>query len=358
MNRLVIIGNGFDLAHGLPTRYSDFIEDYMFEAMSFFFDNRKYEDDLISISFKNNTSFRDKPKFESIEQVFQFLDDRVNYIQFTYKSSFFKILKSKLTELNWVDVENEYFEELKRCKLRNEDEYDYDKIKKLNSDFKFIKEKLENYLSKVIQSDFEKNMIKFGSLFCQPILKEEVLLVKLNEDEHPENIHLLNFNYTDTIEHYYKDCNDVVPTEINYIHGELEYIDNPIIFGFGDEFDESYKEFEDKKNNMLFEHIKSFGYFKTQNYHNLIKFLESEDYQVYIIGHSCGLSDRTMLKEIFENEKCKSIKIFYYSKTPFDNDYIEKTMEISRHFEDKGLMRKKIVSFPLSKSLNHELFQK
>ena len=109
MNRLVIIGNGFDLAHGLPTRYSDFIEDYMFEAMSFFFDNRKYEDDLISISFKNNTSFRDKPKFESIEQVFQFLDDRVNYIQFTYKSSFFKILKSKLTELNWVDVENEYF---------------------------------------------------------------------------------------------------------------------------------------------------------------------------------------------------------------------------------------------------------
>ena len=111
-------------------------------------------------------------------------------------------------------------------------------------------------------------------------------------------------------------------------------------------------------NNLLFEHIKSFGYFKTQNYHNLIRFIEDADYQVYIIGHSCGLSDRTMLKEIFENEKCKSIKIFYYSKTPFDNDYIEKTMEISRHFKDKGLMRKKIVSFPLSKSLNHELFQK
>ena len=138
----------------------------------------------------------------------------------------------------------------------------------------------------------------------------------------------------------------------------ISLIDNEIIFGFGDEFDESYKEFEDKKNNMLFEHIKSFGYFKTQNYHNLIKFLESEDYQVYIIGHSCGLSDRTMLKEIFENEKCKSIKIFYHSKTFYDNDYVEKTMEISRHFEDKGLMRKKIVSFPLSKSLNHELFQK
>ena len=27
MNRLVIIGNGFDLAHGLPTSYKDFIDD-------------------------------------------------------------------------------------------------------------------------------------------------------------------------------------------------------------------------------------------------------------------------------------------------------------------------------------------
>jgi hypothetical protein len=28
MNRLVIIGNGFDLAHGLPTSDKDFIDDY------------------------------------------------------------------------------------------------------------------------------------------------------------------------------------------------------------------------------------------------------------------------------------------------------------------------------------------
>ncbi|MGQ2984433.1 AbiH family protein [Flavobacterium sp.] len=28
MNRLVIIGNGFDLAHGLPTGYGHFIDSY------------------------------------------------------------------------------------------------------------------------------------------------------------------------------------------------------------------------------------------------------------------------------------------------------------------------------------------
>lgn len=28
MNRIILIGNGFDLAHGLPTSYNDFITDY------------------------------------------------------------------------------------------------------------------------------------------------------------------------------------------------------------------------------------------------------------------------------------------------------------------------------------------
>ena len=29
MNRLIIIGNGFDLAHGIKTSYHDFILDYL-----------------------------------------------------------------------------------------------------------------------------------------------------------------------------------------------------------------------------------------------------------------------------------------------------------------------------------------
>ena len=28
MNRIILIGNGFDLAHGLPTSYEDFIKDF------------------------------------------------------------------------------------------------------------------------------------------------------------------------------------------------------------------------------------------------------------------------------------------------------------------------------------------
>jgi uncharacterized pyridoxamine 5'-phosphate oxidase family protein len=145
--------------------------------------------------------------------------------------------------------------------------------------------------------------------------------------------------------------NEVIPSTINYIHGELNSEENPIIFGFGDEHDKHYLGFEDEKNDELFKHIKSFNYYKTSNYHNLIRFINSDDFQVYIIGHSCGLSDRTMLKEIFEHENCKSIKIFYFEKSENENDYTNKTYDISRHFTDKGLMRKKIVPFDKSKPL-------
>ena len=82
------------------------------------------------------------------------------------------------------------------------------------------------------------------------------------------------------------------------------------IFGFGDELDKRYLEFEDERNNELFKHIKSFEYLKNKNYYRLIRFLESDDYQVQIYGHSCGLSDRTMLNNIFENENCKSNHLF------------------------------------------------
>ena len=49
-----------------------------------------------------------------------------------------------------------------------------------------------------------------------------------------------------------------------------------------------------------------------------------------------------MLNEIFENKNCKSIKVYYYKD---ENDYTNKTMEISRHFKDNNSMRKKIVNF-------------
>jgi hypothetical protein len=133
--------------------------------------------------------------------------------------------------------------------------------------------------------------------------------------------------------------------EINYIHGELNQLDNPIIFGFGDEYDKQYAEFEEHRNNQLFEHIKSYQYLRTPHYRNLLRFLNTDGYQVFVMGHSCGLSDRTMFKEIFEHENCKSVRLFHYN-----GDFHDKAIKVSKHFSNKGYMRKLIVDYKGSDS--------
>ena len=61
------------------------------------------------------------------------------------------------------------------------------------------------------------------------------------------------------------------------------------------------------------------------------------------MGHSCGLSDRTLLNTIFEHYYCRSIKVFYHQKEDGTDNYTEIIQNISRHFNDKKLMRTKIV---------------
>ena len=177
----------------------------------------------------------------------------------------------------------------------------------------------------------------------EEILKHKILITDLASDyikanEDPKTSLILNFNYTDTIYKYTDDSR----IRVNFIHGKINDSANPIIFGFGDELDSDYKKIEEAKEKGFLDYMKSFGYSKNSNYHNLIRFISSDNYQVYILGHSCGLSDRTMLNMIFEHDNCKSIKIFYHG-TSEKNNHTELTQEISRHFHNEGKMRERIV---------------
>jgi hypothetical protein len=89
--------------------------------------------------------------------------------------------------------------------------------------------------------------------------------------------------------------------------------------------------------------IKSIKYLEATNYRNLLAFIESAPYQIYIMGHSCGNSDRTLLNTLFEHENCISIKPFYYQKEDGSDNYTEIVQNISRNFKDKQSLRDKVV---------------
>ncbi|MDP4269406.1 MAG: AbiH family protein [Bacteroidota bacterium] len=346
MNKLVIIGNGFDLAHGLKTRYSDFILWYLNDIT----EKRNkvpkdgieiYEDDLLEIKYHRH--FFDH-QFKDIKDFLEFTKGN-GYLSIKYKHPFIEELIYELADANWVDIEYKYYDSIIGFyRLYEKGQLDHrgleKNIQELNHCFSNIKNELEKYLSqfeinnRIIDREIETHINKLFS-----------------EIEIYEQVYFLNFNYTSTIEQYTR----YTPKgySINYIHGELNSKKNPIIFGYGDEMDLYYEKIERLNSNESLKYFKSFSYLKTKNYQDLSSFIKSNQYEVHIIGHSCGLSDRILLNSVFEHSNCHKINLFFHEKDQSSNDYFDKTIEISRHFksESKHRMRNIIASEEESKPL-------
>lgn len=335
VNKLVILGNGFDLAHGFKTQYSDFIVWYLNGVLESAFNNGTYKDELISVSLQEQKDTMINPLYESIQvnSIAEWNGVVDKYPQSVkYYSDFFSRLIKGFASVNWVDIEYFYYRYLKmlyaNANLKP-------RIVLLNSQLNFLILKLTEYLSNESKrkKPNENIVIKMHSLFGK---------------ESESSMLFLNFNYTKTINnyvHFFKNKNWIV----NNIHGILNDEKNPIIFGYGDETGDHYKDFENDNNSDLMQYIKSFWYFKTDNYQKLLAFMASkeEGFDVHIIGHSCGLSDRVLLKTIFEHKYCKKIHAYHYGNSLDEHkrDHFEKTIQISRHFDDKLLMRDRVEFF-------------
>lgn len=347
MNKLFIIGNGFDLSLGLKTKYENFL---------FWLVKREIKNVFEGIG--RNHSFTSKNELFSVQLESGFksaevliggisdlktlqsrIRDYKNYVSININNpeGLFQKIYTQSSK-KWVDIEFEYYNLLKfHCNTistviekwnpRNSERYessvDLNKshIQRLNSELKALGQYLVEYLKEVsVQSIspivIQKHQEKFSS--------------------DAEITYFLNFNYTNTLKGVLNGFQG--KHHINHIHGSIE---NDIIFGYGDEMDKNYKIIEDLNENLFFEHIKSFSYFKQDNYTNLLGFLSSGNFEVCIYGHSCGLSDRVMLKEIFENDNCASIRVYHYNEA----EYTTKTMDISRHFDSNSLMRKRVINF-------------
>lgn len=381
MNKLILIGNGFDLAHGLPTSYRDFLNDFWGNFQT----NIDKLDDLFEINKNYNGYFNFAGNKINCYNVFvsnlkgycndynySFDEQKViaqseSTIIFKFKNDFFKTICVKNAIENWVDIEIEYYSELKKIAKKpkeiifdTEDAYTKYKKKlvlKLNKEFEEVKVLLKEYLKiKIIDAnDFGNPIIKegvnpFPDHFKLPNLtnfssfsndfpfKDDLQELHDYLKEEPDNRDLLflNFNYTNSLKGYLSSQSSEIK-----IHGNLDNM----IFGFGDENDDHYTLIEKIDENEYLRNFKSFQYSLNSNYNNFFEFVENKKFQVYIMGHSCGLSDRIMLSTIFEHENCRSIKIYYHEeKDPQKDNYLDIVKNISRHFKDKQSMRRKIVN--------------
>lgn len=402
MNRLVIIGNGFDLAHGLPTRYEDFINWYWQYRISKLTEEQTNvsDDGLCSFTTREDLSWEYLfscwgvvPKKMSVEQILSRINSQYHLCKIS-KSTFFKNICQSIENKKWVDIENEYYKLLIDFTLEKSYYDDAEKEKELqslNNQLDHLRELLSIYLSELDTQELEKKDSIWNAIYA-PInsadiaskeqkcmedhvnfwlkqgpdaLKKRQAIFEVNPEEYnrviddkgnailltfgeedypllyrlPSRIMLLNFNYTSTPEIY---LNKKVAS-IDYIHGKLDQPAN-MIFGYGDEIDDKFKQLKELNDEESLKNVKSIRYLEAPNYRDLLSFLDSEPYQVLIMGHSCGNSDRTLLNTIFEHDNCVSIKVYYYQKDDGTDDYIEKVQNISRNFNDMKLMRDRVVN--------------
>jgi hypothetical protein len=346
MTKIILLGNGFDLAHGLKTKYTDFIENFWEEKKSKIIEEHKKRDVKNPFVYKDEImgftiplfygKFPPDPNIKGYEWINIFADPSFKAPEHSFEISYnFTILNTFLFKIsqaayleNWVDIEEEYYYRLNDHFKKGQ----LEAIAKLNSEFLFVQKALEEYLKLQLLKGFNRNSDILSIL--QSIINPTAL-------DKIDNVLFLNFNYTNTEQTYTNLFSTICQNSIEciHIHGELNNTDNPIIFGYGDEMDENYKLIENENENKLLDNIKSIRYSETNNYRKLLSYIDSGDYDIYIMGLSCGISDRTLLHKLFENKYCKSIKVFYHKKDVHTNNYSDIIRNISRHFIDKERFR-------------------
>ncbi|WP_228235892.1 AbiH family protein [Allomuricauda sp. M10] len=348
-NRIVIVGNGMDLAMGLKSSYSDFLANYLFNCAEQA-QQGSYQDMLFKIDWVPKLYPTEANSLSSMQDWNELLKHNT-YWNYKYLG-FLENVMNNLSIENWVDVESLYFDTMipmidnvKKGKLNSRN---YQHITTLNDSFRELTRLLDIYIKKIDNVQFFENtafQYFLEGCFEKQILKE----VCLNHPDHigydnlpdPRNVMFLNFNYTSTLTKLLNYVGKRNRQTIN-IHGVAGNIANPIIFGYGDDTHPYYARIEEERSDVPLEFIKSFYYNRTTAYHKMLGFMDSGPYEVYIVGHSCGLSDRTLLKSIFEHKDCISIKIFHRGTI---DEHIRKNMAISRHFDDKQLLRKRVLPF-------------
>lgn len=378
MNKIILIGNGFDIHNGYPTDYKSFFNWLIVEVI-----NGKIKgDDILPNLLKiyvtpdtisgSGSDLQDTTKDEIVKRF-------VNSVKPTQKLSFdivigrnkyqvrVKTIGSLLMELinprsinRWVDIEMVYYTLLKSLLPTDRNNYERksveNKVDDLNHQLGIVRSMLCKYLSEItgrgksIDGPF-RNSIEEP---IQPDFIQDRKSKKLINDWMPNakkdyfegTVVSVNFNYTGINRKIYSSFN---PVFID-IHGSINSHWNPPVFGYGDEVDPVYHEMESTDINAFLDNAKSFAYLSNGNLAQLTTYLD-EPFVVYIWGHSCGLSDRTLLNYIFEHENCLYIKPYYWEREDGTDNYKEMTLNISRHFTDKKKMRLRVLNKTLCQPL-------
>lgn len=392
MKKILMIGNGFDKANGLPTTYKEFLDFcekaekiYIEESLDTFNDEfkKKYLDpwdgndrlkDLLNDAFisKSYAGSNITTKSASLDELFDCINGNIWYKYFKHIS---------LNGHNWIDFETEItkvikeFDDLKKKKIRSET-VGYDiKILEYYTDFE-PKDFVNVWMITSKQPEIPRE--KRTNRSAKDITKEEIecfvniLYKHLNQITRALEIYLssfvsqitpaivqdiseqqfdyiLSFNYTNTFEKHYKKSMSK-DAQICYIHGKADpsaSVDTcNLVLGI-----DEYLRKNEKNTNLDFLAFKKFYqriikqtdnsysvWLDSIHERNKIGTTFAEDFELHIFGHSLDVTDKDILKGFILNDNVQT-KIYYYQKKENDkSNFSSKISNLIKIIKQKELI--------------------
>ncbi|RXR20798.1 hypothetical protein EQG63_02360 [Flavobacterium amnicola] len=352
MGKILITGNGFDLFHGLPTKYGHFMAIMKsIEELSI--------DGKITFESLFNESFQDKYKNDYNLILENYKVEKIIYeeleinklFQNLSKNLWYKYFKTVLEVDTWIDFEIEIENVLSQLALLfdymslnhnkqkrlipiqeiNIDEnffvfgftrFHNENYNRLNDDF--IKKKNQKIDELKILKLLSSSLDEFKSIFNSYLenIVYKLFEFKKTETDFPFNqlTNIFTFNYTPTVERLY----NINIEKVIYLHGKSNSKDDiqNLVMGISD--------IEGViKNHKMYDFAKYYQKFIGNSNQKFIKVPKQKtnslnEHIFYIIGHSLDKSDKEYISEIFkfleyDLKKRSKICIFYYDKNDMES---------------------------------------
>lgn len=321
---ILVVGNGFDLAHGLPTSYINFLDFLKILHSQIRFPNDKNGIKRLMQKSGLPSELLQVLKGTGGVQGNAYRDELLDQMADNTWIEYF--LEAKIPDYGWVGFEGEIAHIVKALACMRANALDMAALHQLKT--------MTNILNAALELDLRN---RFSSERDTPVIIDRLLqdldrLIRCLEiylcicGDIPTSgkrlravlnigeIHgVLSFNYTDTLYRLYAKPLGMDP-QYCYIHGQAKDADDISICNMVLGIDEYLSE-EDRNKNVEFVGFKKYyqRIFKQTDFNYIEWFDGSKPINLYIIGHSLDITDKDVLCDILLQEGVRTT-IFYHDK--------------------------------------------